>query len=123
MRNLPQVQPGNPVIAHYYSSTTYVLAPPGTKLPEDSLTAAGVRAAPGQLPAGGAASKMVVTSLVVGVDQALHTISLVDPVGGVVRTMNVVTPQGQQSMKMVKVGDTITAIINEGVLAAVEPAS
>ena len=122
VRNLPQVKPGDTVIAHYYTSTAYVLAPPGTKLPDDSLTVAGARATPGEKPAGAVGTKMVVTGLVVGVDPTAHTVSLVDPSGGAIRTINVVTPEGQQSMKLIKIGDTITAIITEAVLVGVEPA-
>jgi hypothetical protein len=123
VQNLPQVHPGDTVIAHYYTSSAYVLAPAGTKLPDDSLTVAGARAAPGEKPAGALGSKMVVTGLVVGVDPTAHTVSLVDPGGGRIRSVDVVTAEGQQSMKMIKVGDTITAIITEAVLVGVEPAS
>jgi hypothetical protein len=122
VRNLPQVKPGDTVIAHYYTSTAYVLAPPGTKLPDDSLTVAGARATPGEKPAGAVGSKMVVTGLVVGVDPTAHTVSLVDP-SGAIRTINVVTPEGQQSMKLIKIGDTITAIITDAVLVGVDPAA
>jgi hypothetical protein len=123
VRNLPQVRPGDTIIAHYYMSSAYVLAPPGSKLPGDSLTTVGARAAPGDKPGAAVGSKLVVSGLVVGVDPTLHTVSLVDPAGGGVRTMNVVTPEGQQSMKLIKVGDTITAIITAAVLVGVEPAS
>jgi hypothetical protein len=123
VRNLPQVRPGDTVIAHYYMSSAYVLAPPGSKLPDDSLTTVGARAAPGDKPGAAVGSKLVVSGLVVGVDPTLHTVSLVDPAGGGVRTMNVVTPEGQQSMKLIKVGDTITAIITAAMLVGVEPAS
>ncbi len=121
VRNLPQVRPGNKVIVRYHAAVAYVLAPRGTKLPDDSLTAAGVRAAPGQLPAGAVGTKIVVTGTVVGVDPVAHTLQLVNPTGGMVRTVNVVTPEGQKSMGLVKVGDTITAIITEAVAIAVEP--
>jgi Cu/Ag efflux protein CusF len=123
VKNLPQVRPGDTVIAHYYTSSAYVLAPPGSKLPNNSLTVAGARAAPGEKPGAAAGSKMVVSGLVVGVDPTLHTVSLVDPAGGRVRIVNVVTPQGQRSMKLIKIGDTITAIITEAVLIGVEPAA
>jgi hypothetical protein len=123
VRNLPQVRPGNRVIVRYHAAVAYVLAPRGTKLPDDSLTAAGVRAAPGQLPAGAVGSKLVVTGTVVGVDPVAHTLQLVNPTGGMVRTVNVVTPEGQKNMNLVKVGDTITAIITEAVAVAVEPAT
>ena len=123
VKNLPQVRPGDTVIAHYYTSSAYVLAPPGTRLPDNSLTVAGARAAPGEKPGGALGSKIVVTGLVVGVDPTLHTLSLVDPAGGRVRSVNVVTPEGQKNMKLVKIGDTITAIITEAVLVGVEPAA
>jgi hypothetical protein len=123
VRNLPQVRPGNKVIVHYHAAVAYVLAPRGTKLPDDSLTAAGVRAAPGQPPAGAVGSKLVVTGTVVGVDPVAHTLQLVNPSGGMVRTVDVVTPEGQKNMSLVKVGDTITAIITEAVAVAVEPAT
>ncbi len=123
VKNLAQVRPGDTVIVHYYTSSAYVVAPPGTKLPEDSLTVDAARAAPGEKPGGAVGTKMVVSGLVVAVDPAQHTVSLVDPVGGRVRSINVVTPEGQQSMKLIKVGDTITAIITDAVLIAVEPAA
>ena len=52
-----------------------------------------------------------------------HTISLVNPKGGEVRTLNVKDPEYQQMMSMIKVGDTITAVISEALIAAVEPRS
>jgi hypothetical protein len=122
VQNLAQVKPGDTVVARYYESVAYVLAPPGTKLPDDILAVAGARAAPGEMPAGGVASKIVVTGLVVGVNPVSHTISLVDPAGGEIRTIAVTDPQAQQMMKMVTVGDTITAYVTEAVVAAVEPA-
>ena len=122
VRNLAQVKPGHKVIVQYHASIAYVLAPQGTKLPDDSLTMAGARAAPGQMPAGAIGAKAVVSSTVVGVDPLAHTLQLIDPTGGMIRTVDVVTPEGQQNMKLVKVGDTITAVISEAVAIAVEPA-
>jgi hypothetical protein len=121
VQNLAQVKAGDTVVARYYESVAYVIAPPGTKLPEDALALAAARAAPGQMPAGGVAEKIVVTGLVVGVNPAAHTLSLVDPAGGEVRTIAVKDPQYQQMMSSIKVGDTITAYITEAVVAAVEP--
>jgi hypothetical protein len=83
----------------------------------------GVRARPGTKPEGAVGSRLVVTGLVVAVDTAHHTVSLVDPSGGAVRTIDVVTRAGQQNLKRVRVGDTITAIITEALLVGVEPAS
>jgi hypothetical protein len=123
VRNLAQVKAGDKVIVHYQASVAYVLAPPGTKLPNDSLTAAGARAAPGQVPAGAIGRKLVVTATVVGVDPVAHTLQLIDPSGGLIRTVNVMSPEGQQSMRMIKVGDTISAVVSEALAVAVEPAT
>jgi len=121
VRNLAQVKVGDTVVVHYYTSAAYVLAPKGTKLPENSLTVGAARAAPGDKPGAAVGTKMVVSGLVVAVDPSRHTVSLVDPQGGRVRSVDVVTPEGQQSMKLIKVGDTITAIITDAVLISVEP--
>jgi hypothetical protein len=122
VKNLAQVKPGSKVIAHYHASVAFVLAPPGTKLPDSSATTTTATAAPGQAPAGGGESRIIVSGVVVGVDQAAHTLQLVGMGGGRVRTIDVVTPEGQQALTRINVGDTITAIITESLLVAVEPA-
>ena len=94
-----------------------------SKPPTDSVVVLGVRAAPGQMPAGGVGAKTVVTSRVVGVDVAGHSLQLVDPSGGLVRNVDVVTPEGQQGLKLVKVGDTLTGVVSSAIAVAVEPAA
>ena len=121
VRNLAQVHPGDRVTARYHGSVAFVLAPPGSKMPADSLTMDTSRAAPGEMPAGAASARMVVTFLVVGKDMATHTLQLVNPKGGAVRTVPVVTPEGQRAMATVKTGDMITAVISKSLLLAVTP--
>jgi hypothetical protein len=121
--NLPNVKPADKVKVSYFTSIAYVLAPPGTKLPDDSLTVAGTRAAPGQMPAGAAGTRIVVTGLVVGVDPVSYRVDLVNPSGGMVHSIAVVTAEGRQNLKLIKAGDTITAVISEAIAVAVEPAS
>jgi hypothetical protein len=123
VRNLPQVKVGDTVNMLCQASVTYVVSPRGAKVPDNSMTAAGTRAAPGQTPAAALGAKLVVTSTVVGVDLTGHKLQLIDPSGGQVRTADVVTPEGQQGMKMVKVGDSITGVASLAVAVAVEPAS
>jgi hypothetical protein len=123
VRNLPQVKVGDTVNMLCHASVTYVLSPRGATAPDNSTTAAGTRAAPGQMPAAGLDAKVIVTSTVVGVDLTGHKLQLIDPSGGQVRTVDVVTPEGQQSMKMVKVGDSITGVATLVVAIAVQPSS
>ncbi len=122
VQNLPQVKPGDIVVAHYVDSIAYVVAPAGTKTPEDMLALAAARAVPGQLPAGAVEGKVVLTGLVVGVNPAAHSISLVNPDGGEIRTLDVKNPEYQSMLASIKVGDQITAVISEAVAVAVEPA-
>jgi hypothetical protein len=82
----------------------------------------GARAIKGAKSGDGMGTKLEATEMVVGVDPALHIMSIVDPSGGRVRTVNVATAQGRQSMKLVKIGDTITAIVTKAVLIGIEPA-
>ncbi len=121
VRNLPQVKAGDTVVVHYHSSVVFVLGAPGTQPPPDTMSVGGGRAAPGQMPAGAAGTRLVVTGLVVGVDPVAHTVSLVDRSGGAVRTIDVVDPERQKQLDRINVGDTITAVISEAIAVAVEP--
>ena len=85
------------------------------------VNAAASRAAKGQVPAAALRTKMVVTGTVVAVDLANHTISLVDPSGGMVHVFNVTDPRRQAALKRVKVGDSLTAIGTEAFAIALEP--
>ena len=124
VKNLAQVKPGDVVVVRFYDSVAYVVAPAGTKLPENAMAMAEAQAVPGELPAGAVGAKIIVTGLVVGVNPVAHTISLVNPppAGGEIRTLTVKNPQYQQMLPQIKVGDTITAVISEALVAAVEPA-
>ncbi len=121
VRNFSQIHPGDAVIAQYQDSVAYVIAPPGTKAPEDMLAIAEARAAQGEKPAGGVASKLVITGLVTGVDVGAHTISIVDPTGGKVRTFTVKNPTYRNMLPSIKAGDKITAVVAEALVVAVDP--
>lgn len=121
VQNLAQVKPGDIVVARYTESEAYVVAPAGTKSPDDMLALAAAQAAPGQLPAGGVAGMTVATGLVVGVNPPAHTVSVVNPDGGEVRTFTIKNPDYQSMLTSVNVGDTITAVVSEAVVLAVEP--
>lgn len=121
VRNLDQVKPGDKVVVRYYDSAVYVLAPAGQKAPEDMSAVAAARAKPGALPGAAVAQKIIVSGVVVGVDPSAHAISLVDPSGGKVRTLNVQDEEARKMLGMVNVGDTVTAYLSDAVAIAVEP--
>jgi hypothetical protein len=122
VRNLAQVKPGDVVIAHYTEAVAFVIAPPGSKTPDDMMALATERTAKGEKPGGAMESMVVVTGLVVAVNPGANTISLVNPDGGEVMKVAVKDPDYQRILPSVKVGDTVTAVISEGIIAAVEPA-
>jgi Cu/Ag efflux protein CusF len=119
-QNLAQVKPGDVVLARQITSVTYVLSPHGSKTPPDQAALARVRAEPGEMPAGGVGSEAIVTGVVVGVDQAAKTISLVDPSGGLIRTINVRNPRAQTNLQFIRPGDRITAIFRDIIVGLVQ---
>jgi len=121
VRNLDKVKVGDTVVATYYASIVLVLSAPGTQVPDNQVAAARTSAAKGQMPAAALRTKMVVTGTVVAVNLANHTISLVDPSGGMVHIFNVTDPRRQAALKRVKVGDSLTAIGTEAFAVALEP--
>lgn len=122
VRNLDRVKVNDAVVATYYASIVLVLSAPGTQVPDNQVNAAVARAAKGQMPAGALGTKIVVTGTVVGVDLVKHTISLVNPSGGMVHTFDVTDPRRQAALKRVKVGESLTAIGTEAFAIALEPA-
>lgn len=121
VRNLDKVKVGDTVVATYYASIALVLSAPGAQVPDNQVNAALARAAKGQMPAGALGTKVVVTGTVVGVDLVNHTISLVNPSGGMVHTFDVTDPHRQAALKRVKVGDSLTAIGTEAFAIMLEP--
>jgi hypothetical protein len=121
VKNLAQVKKGDTVVMHYMRSVVVVLSDPGQPLPPNTLSVAGGTAAPGQLPAGEAAGRLVLTGTVVGVDLDAHTLQLVNPKGGRVITVAVTDPQRQAQLGRVNVGDSLTAIYTAAVAVSVDP--
>jgi Cu/Ag efflux protein CusF len=121
VRNLDKVKVGDTVVATYYASTMLVLSAPGTKIPDDQVSAAAARAAKGAVPAAAVVTKTVITGTVVGVDLNAHTISLVDPSGGMVHTFAVTDPRRQAALKRVKIGDSLTVIGTEAFAVVLDP--
>jgi hypothetical protein len=122
VRNFSQIKPGDKIKAHYTIETEYILSSPNTPLPANSETTIAARAAKGELPAGVVANHTVVTGNVLGIDQATHTIKIVNKNGGQVHTIYVRNAERQKLLPKVKVGDTITAYITEALLLSVTPA-
>jgi hypothetical protein len=73
--------------------------------------------------AGPRISESIANWVVVRVDPAANTITLVNPGGGEVRTYDVTTDAGRQQLPRVKPGDNLTEINSRLVVAAITPKS
>ena len=116
VKNFGQLKPGDAITASYYRETEISLLPPGSPPPKDLAAVVAGHAPEGAMPAGVAASRIVVTGAVLGVDKDRNLLKVVSPSGGEVHEFAVVDPQGQKMLKQLKVGDRITAYVNESLL-------
>jgi hypothetical protein len=121
VHDLDRVKPGHKISATYYLETAYAVSKPGEPLPKDTATVLSAQAAHGQLPASAVAHHLVVTGAVVGIDRPHAKLKIVSPKGGRVEEFEVVTPEGQQLMLTLKVGDKITAWVTEALLIEAHP--
>lgn len=118
---LQMLKPGDRVNATYYRSVAFVLAGPGTPVPEDQVSE--MIARPAQAPGGIALRQTRMSGLVVGIDLPANSVDLVDPSGGGVYTVRVTDPARQAHLSKLKVGDTITAVVTETLAVSIEPAA
>lgn len=115
-QNVGNLKPGDRIKATYQMEAELALSPPNKPLPEDTQTVLATRAAKGELPAGAIANHIVVTGAVLAVDNAKHTVKLVNPKGGEVHTIYVASTEGRALMRKLKPGDKITADVTESLL-------
>ncbi|MBP2296781.1 hypothetical protein [Azospirillum rugosum] len=117
---LEMLKVGDIVDAQYYRSVAFVVSQPGATAPEDEIQQALAR--PIDAPGGIGMKVTRVSGLVVGIDLSAHSVDLVNPEGGQVFTIKVTNPERQAKLPMLKVGDTITAVISEALAVSVQPA-
>jgi hypothetical protein len=120
MKAISNLKPGDKITATYYREVAYAVSEPGKPLPKNTATLVAGKAGEGALPAGVAATHIVITGSVVGIDTVKSTIRVVNPKGGEVHDFDVVTPEGKQLLAKMKVGDKITADITEALLVSVD---
>lgn len=119
--NFSATRIGDTVSIGFEERLTFVLSGPNTKTPRNRNTSVTAAASAGQSIAGVSASQAIGTWWVVGVNPAANTITLVNPNSGPVRTYNVTTPEGQQQLPRVKVGDSLTAISDQLLVVSLTP--
>ncbi|HYG84749.1 MAG TPA: hypothetical protein VD978_00660 [Azospirillum sp.] len=117
---LDMLKVGDTVDAQYYRSVAFVVSQPGATVPDDEIKQAAAR--PVEAPGGIGMQVTQVSGLVVGIDLDAHSVDLVNPQGGAIHTVSVTDPARQAALPMLKVGDTITAVVSEALAVSVQPA-
>ena len=120
--NITSTKVGDNVVLGVEDTRTFVLSSPGVATPAPgAATAAGAVETSQGAVAGARVSKSIANWVVVSVNPAANTITLVNPGGGEVRTYDVTTDIGRQQLPRVKPGDNLTEINSRLVVASITP--
>jgi hypothetical protein len=119
--NITSTKVGDNVVLGVEDTRTFVLSSPGVQTPAPGAATAAGAVETNKGTAGAGMSKSIANWVVVRVDPAANTITLVNPGGGEVRTYDVSTDAGRQQLPRVKQGDSLTEINSRLVVAAITP--
>jgi hypothetical protein len=118
---LSSTKVGDNVVLGVEDTRTFVLSSPGVQTPASGAGSVAAAVETNKGLAGARLSNSVDNWLVVGVDPAANTITLVNPGGGAVRTYDVTTAAGRQQLPRVKRGDSLTEHNAQVVVASITP--
>ena len=106
---------GQTVNAQYYRSVAFLVNSPqgGNGVPVSSDQFAQVTAQPVQAPGGVALRMVKISGTVVAVNLSSNSISVVNPSGGQVYTIDVTDPARIAMLPSLHVGDTINAVVSQ----------
>lgn len=123
--SLDTLKVGQTVNAQYYRSVAFVINPPqggmGVPVSDDQFMQA--TAQPVTAPGGVVVQVVKMTGTVVGIDLSSNSISVVNPSGGLVVTIDVTNPARAAMLSQLKVGDTISAVVSQELAVSITPAS
>lgn len=121
--NITSTKVGDNVMLGVEDTRTFVLSSPGVATPAPGAASVTGAMETSQGVAGARLSRSIANWVVVRVDAAANTITLVNPGGGEVRTYNVTTDAGRQQLPRVKQGDNLTEINSRLVVAEIKAKS
>jgi Cu/Ag efflux protein CusF len=116
VRNLPQVQKGDQVIARYYESVAFEVKPASAGEPGVAVASGGKRAELGQMPAAIGATTTTVTTTITGIDKKRGTVTLTDPDGEDVT----IKARNPANLERIKEGDLVDITYTQAVAISVE---
>lgn len=119
VRNLPQVQVGDTVVARYYRAIGAQLKPSGS--PDTPVVdMAGERAAEGERPAGVIGTTATIPVTIVATRDEGKVVSFYGE-DGLVRVLEVQRPAAQEFVRGLKEGDKVEITFTEALAVSVEP--
>ena len=121
--NITSTKVGDNVVVGLEDTRTFVLSRPGVQTPAPGAGSVAGAVETRQAVAGARISESIANWVVVRVDPAANTITLVNPGGGEVRTYDVTTDAGRQQLSRVQQGDSLTEINSRLVVAVITPKS
>lgn len=121
VRNLDQVKVGDKLVVSYYESLAAEVKKPGEGVQGVETEVVGARAEAGEKPAGGAGVAMRTTVTIESVDTSLNTVTFTRS-DGMVRTVAVERPEGQEFIRGLKKGDQVEITYTEALAMEVRPA-
>ena len=122
VKNLPQVRAGDKVVVSYYEALAAEVKKPGEGVKGVETEVSSVQAPPGSMPAAGAGVLLRTTVIIDSVDKQFNTVTFKNA-DGLLRTVAVKTPQGQEFIKGLKKGDHVEIAYTEALAVEVKPAS
>jgi hypothetical protein len=120
VRNLAQVKVGDKIVISYYESLGLAVRKPGDPSRITGQVDA-TRAEEGQRPGGTARSTVTVPVTIVSVDTVKNVVKFYGN-DNIVRTTDVVRPEGKAFIKQLKPGDEVVISYTESLAVSVEPA-
>jgi Cu/Ag efflux protein CusF len=121
--NLLQV--GQTVNVKYYRSVAFFIRPPkgGNGVPVNDNQMMQATAQPVQAPGGVAVRVVKVSGTIVSIDHSSNSLSIVNPSGGLVYTIDVTDPARIAALSSLNVGDTISAVVSQVLAISIDPAT
>jgi len=120
VRNLAQLKAGDRLVITQKKAVAVKLAPTGQPLAMPSVHSAGVRAARGQLPAGGSLELVTSTVAVTSVDEDTHTVNFTRADGSAGQAV-VNDPNLQKFAEGLKPGDHVTISFLQSISIVTQP--
>ena len=121
VRNFPQIREGDKVVVSYYEAIAAEVKKPGEGVQGVEAQVSAARADPGKMPAASSGVMLRTTVTIESVDKKANTVTFRNS-DGILRTVDVPSPEGREFIKGLKKGDQVEIAYTEAFAIEVKPA-